>query len=258
MRRLTTVGGDGSPSWSPGASRVAFSRASDDECERPRLDCSQIWIVDRNGASPHPVTPRSVRAEAPDWSPSGDLIAYVEWDDRPGGPEIKTDIYAALPDGTGRRRLTTARAADDDPEWSPDGRQIVFSSERHGNWELYVMEADGARQRRLTRTSKADEYAPSWSPDGRRIAFWRRSTERESVVVMSLGGSRERTLTGRGKAALRPRWSPDGARIAYLRQTDSLALQEIWVMSATGTNKRRLVRGPYTQPEGLDWASGSG
>ncbi len=56
------------------------------------------------------------------------------------------------------------------PAWSPDGQKIAFASVRDGNQEIYVMNADGSGQQRLTRNTAGD-YAPAWSPDGRKIAF---------------------------------------------------------------------------------------
>src|SRR6185436_11226570 len=56
------------------------------------------------------------------------------------------------------------------PAWSPDGRKLAFVSERDGNAEIYVMNADGSAQENLTRQPANDSH-PAWSPDGRKIAF---------------------------------------------------------------------------------------
>src|SRR3954463_15286948 len=81
-------------------------------------------------------------------------------------------IHASLP-LTGDARASTDPVSDDEPAWSPNGRLIAFSSTRDGNGEIYVMNADGTRPRRLTR-NPLDDTDPTWSPDGRRIAFVRR------------------------------------------------------------------------------------
>ena len=70
------------------------------------------------------------------------------------------------------------------PAWSPDGRRIAFASGRDGNFEIYVINADGSRQRRLTRNTGRD-VGPVWSPDGRRIAF----ESNWQVYVMNADGS---------------------------------------------------------------------
>jgi TolB protein len=56
------------------------------------------------------------------------------------------------------------------PAWSPDGKQIAFTSNRDGNYEIYLMNADGSGQRNFTRHKSQDNFA-AWSPDGKRIAF---------------------------------------------------------------------------------------
>jgi TolB protein len=74
-------------------------------------------------------------------------------------PAIRTD-------GTGARQLTFTRGTDEWPAWSPDGKLIASTSNRDGNGEIYVMNADGSSQRNLTR-NPADDSQPSWVP-GRR------------------------------------------------------------------------------------------
>ena len=82
------------------------------------------------------------------------------------------------------------------PTWSPDGRKIAVVSGRHGpeNSEIYVMNADGSGQRRLTRNAAFDR-APAWSPDGRKIAFLRERDGKSGVYVMNADGSAQRRLT---------------------------------------------------------------
>jgi Tol biopolymer transport system component len=67
-------------------------------------------------------------------------------------------------DGTRLKKLTyNERVRDVDPMWSPDGRQIVFTTERDGNSEIYVMNADGSKQTNISR-NRGDDFAAAWRP----------------------------------------------------------------------------------------------
>jgi Tol biopolymer transport system component len=73
-------------------------------------------------------------------------------------------------DGANPRRLTSNASLDYWPAWSPDGKAIAFTSNRDGNYEIYVMTADGGSQRNVSMHPGQDNFA-AWSPDGRRLAF---------------------------------------------------------------------------------------
>ncbi|KYG79796.1 hypothetical protein AWW67_10795 [Roseivirga seohaensis] len=80
------------------------------------------------------------------------------------------DICIANIDGSNMIKLTNNKATDLHPEVSADGKQIVFMSNRDGNFEIYVMNIDGSNQKRLT-NNDVDDWDPSWSPDGAKILF---------------------------------------------------------------------------------------
>ena len=135
-------------------------------------------------------------------------------------------------------RLTTDPASDFDPTWSPDGTRIAFRSQRDGNDEIYVMNADGTCQRNLTNDA-VNDWSPAWSPDGTRIAFARFFDHNQftDVAVMNVDGSNlQRLTTASGEY---PTWSPDGTRIAFATARDGN--YEIYVMNAAGTDEIRLT-----------------
>ena len=139
------------------------------------------------------------------------------------------------------KRLTTSPAEDFDPTWSPDGSQIAFRSQRDGNDEIYLMNADGTCQVNLTNNPLSD-WSPAWSPDGTRIAFARfyDNNAFTDVTVMNADGSgRQRLTTSSGEY---PAWSPDGTHIAFSSARDGN--YEIYVMNADGSGQTRLTNNP--------------
>ena len=98
--------------------------------------------------------------------------------------------------------------------------QIVFSSERDGNPEIYVMDTNGGNQRRLT-NNPDDDWEPSWSPDGKRIAFSSDRDGASEIYVMDADGSNQLNLTNNNPGLdSSPSWSPDGKRIAFSSNRD--------------------------------------
>ncbi len=96
-------------------------------------------------------------------------------------------------------------------DWSPDGTEIAFASNRDGNVEFYVADADGSNERRLTENDRFD-FFPAWAPDGRSIAF--ATVEQKQIYVMNVDGSNERQLTAQGLSE-DPAWSPDGSQVVF-------------------------------------------
>jgi Tol biopolymer transport system component len=146
-------------------------------------------------------------------------------------------IYVMNANGSGQRRMV----AEGLPIWSPDGRKIVFERRRGltPNSDLYVMNADGSRLRRLTR-GPAYHGWPVWSPDGRKIAFQTQDGRGSGVYVIDVDGSGEQNLTGDGSSSS-PTWSPDGRKIAFSSARDGSG-PGIYVMNADGSDQRRLTR----------------
>ena len=97
-------------------------------------------------------------------------------------------------DGSGTRRLTSDSTSDFSPAWSPDSQQIVFSSDRDGNDEIYVMNTDGSNVRRLTHNNAVDAE-PDWSPDGSRFVFWSDRDGNVDIYVMDADGANVQRLT---------------------------------------------------------------
>ena len=147
--------------------------------------------------------------------------------------------------------LTNNPGDDKYPSWSPDGKQIAFSSKRDGNYEIYVMDADGGNLQNLTNNPNHD-VSPSWSPDGKRIAFSSNRDNRKGnfifeIYVMDADGGNQLNLTNNPFNDQSPSWSPDGKRIIFSARRpghfgNKFAItHEIYVMDADGGNQHRLT-----------------
>jgi dipeptidyl aminopeptidase/acylaminoacyl peptidase len=119
---------------------------------------------------------------------------------------------------------------------------IAFVSDRDGNGEIYVMNADGSDQRRLTHFRDFDGV-PTWSPDGRQLAYYTHlSHSRWIIQTMDADGGNQRALTDNDACDGAPFWSPDGARIAFTTAFDcDPDNREIVVMNADGSNQVKLT-----------------
>src|SRR5207244_703508 len=108
----------------------------------------------------------------------------------------------------GQKTPTDHAALDYPAGWAPDGSNILFETNRDGNYEIYVMNADGSSQVNLT-NNPASDADPAWSPDGSKIAFNSSRDGNVEVYVMNADGSSLRNLTNNPARDLRPAWSPD-------------------------------------------------
>jgi len=140
-------------------------------------------------------------------------------------------------------QLTTSVSGDGNPDWSSDGKQIVFNSSRTGNNEIWIMNADGSRQTQLTNTT-ANEGHPHFSPDSKQIVFWSERSGFREVWVMNSDGSAQAQITNdmlnTGGAA----WSPDASKIVYRRNNQS-GNSDIWIMDADGANQIQITNDAF-------------
>jgi len=132
--------------------------------------------------------------------------------------DVGHDIYLIDCDGENKVQLTDDPGNNNYPDWSPDGKKIVFESDRDGNREIYIMNADGSEQRNLSK-HPANDRRPAWSPDGKWIAF---SSDRgrlgnDEIFIQEMKGEKMYQITDDLHININPVWSPDGDRLAYVQ-----------------------------------------
>jgi len=168
------------------------------------------------------------------WSPNGGRIAFVE----PGG------VWTMSPAGTQKKRLTPGKGDTLAPNWSPDGKQIVFVdlAAKHGtNYALYVIGSNGRGLKKIVRGARYQNN-PVWSPSGKQIMFERTNW---LWTVKPNGRAQKRITTGTS-----PSWSPDGKSVAFDRNGD------VWAMNANGTGAHLVIEIP-SSTAGIAWSPDS-
>jgi tricorn protease len=179
-------------------------------------------------------------ARVPDISPDGTLVAF----------SYLGDVWVVPTIGGVARPVTMHEAHDTYPVFSPDGKWLAFSSNRHGSYDVFVVPVQGGKPRRLTYDSASD-IVSGWSPDGKNVLFASsRGTDFPSnyqLYSVPVEGGRVRHLgLDQGKEAV---YSPDGKQIAYVRGQGlwyrkgyrGSSNDDIWVCSADGSHNRQIT-----------------
>ena len=137
-------------------------------------------------------------------------------------------------DGTDVTQLTTNTEAIDYPAgWSKDGKQIIFSSDRDGDTEIFTMDSDGTNIRQITTNDDEDDFA-NLSPDGKQIAFYSDRDGDYEIFVANIDGTKVRQLTTNPAGDFDPKWSRDGSLISFT--SDRYGDEQIFVINTDGTN----------------------
>jgi|RhiMetdeSRZDD1v2_1073273.scaffolds.fasta_scaffold15917_7 TolB protein len=272
-RRLTeNTEGDALPKLSPDGKRIVFDSNRARGAGEP-ANTSDLFLMKADGKNQTLLT----RGSSATWSPDGKHIAFHR--SSSGGPcpvsspppfpgipgcPIKTDPGAAtwdsdifimrVPDddepGEEPINLTNSpNQIDDDPDWSPDGQKIVFTSHPDTDnvnnsihAEIYVLDLATGQTKRLT-FNLEEERAPTWSPDGKQIAYLCRAggADFEICVMNADDGTGQTALTNNLVLDATPAWSPDGQKIVFHRNVAGLGSAQLFVMKADGTDQTQLT-----------------
>ncbi|MCA9063433.1 MAG: PD40 domain-containing protein [Planctomycetaceae bacterium] len=195
------------PVWSPDGSRLLFAQHD--------LDTIFLFERDTETGAVQRLTDRNDPEYDAVYSPDGSQAAFSFDKTSPNQGDIEVyriDLKSKelKPVATGDGKLSHEEWAT----WSPDGKQIAFSSTREGNQELHVTEIDGGDWVRLTSDPGIDAH-PAWSPDGKSIAFSTNRWGDLEIATVAPDGTGLQRLTFSSGLDDYPAWSPDGSQLAY-------------------------------------------
>jgi len=226
-----------SVAWTPDGSRIVFST--------DRSGMFQLYMVPASGGTRREVPGAGSDARGIAVSVRGHRLAYVHL-------EVNPNIWrTAGPNATGPRlapaKLITSTRSQADCDIAPDGKKVVFTSDRSGSTEIWVSDSDGSNPVQLTSYGGPEGGSPHWSPDGRWIAFDVRPEEHSDVFVMGAEGGSPRRLTTSRFEDMVPTWSHDGRGI-YFASNRTGTLQ-IWKIASSGGEAQPVTRNGGFEPQ---------
>lgn len=217
----------------------------------------EIYMMDYDGANQTRITYNKVKDYMPAWSPDQRSIVYTSY--KRGNADLYIrNIYE------GTEKVVSTKGTNFSGAFSPDGKKLAFCStmSEDGNSEIYVLELETNRTKRLTFNSAIDT-APSWSPTGREIAFTsdRLGAGSPQIFIMDAEGANVRKISFGGSYFDAPAWSPWGDQLAFISRVDNLF--DIYVLNLRNNQIRKLTESnarnesPSWSPDGRHLAFSS-
>ena len=260
LRRLTVnLHQDTFPAWSPDGKKLTFD-SNRLRVTGEHINISDLWVMDSDGAQQTLLLSAPARRAGLRTARTSCSTLQLR-----AKASIKNDIGSALSDNdiftlniddciagacSALNITNDSQHIDDNPDWSPDGSRIAFTS----HWvldtgqdsetaEIWTMNPDGSGRMQLT-SNNEEERGPSWSPDGTKIlymcrALWLGSGTNFELCVMDVESRNVVVLTNNTTPDLTPNWTPDGSKIIFHRLIGGF--NQLHSMNSDGTNVQQLT-----------------
>jgi Tol biopolymer transport system component len=194
-------------------------------------DDSRLWRLSVKDGRPVPITAAGQSAYNPTVAPHGDRLAYVQGIANMNIWRLELN-GATRPTKARPTKLISSTRVQLFPQYSPDGKKLAFYSNRSGNGEIWVGDAEGQSSFQLTKSQSPHTAGPAWSPDGSLIAFDSRPYGHADVFVVRSDGALLRRLTMQSAENVRPSWTRDGKWVYF--SSDRTGTSQIWKVPANG------------------------
>ncbi len=218
----------------------------------------RVYLLSMDGTGATPMFAPGRAQSAPDWSPSGELLAF----DIGCGSNIAA-VYRVAPKGKKAVSRAIPKGMDGCAgSWSPDGERLAFEGTTDGyDFDVWVASADGSSGHSLTGGPGSDRD-PDWSPEGDRITFVSDRGGQDDLYVMGVDGRGVHVLYAGPGTERSPEWSPDGSQVVFASSGDdpcepaASGCFDVYVMDADGGDVSVLVAGegddldPTWSPDG--------
>lgn len=222
------------PSLSPDGQSVLYSAFREQ-------NVYEIYEMNLNSGNVKRLTNRLGVSNAPEVSPDGKRITFMR-----GNPNTQQNQIWIM-DRSGDNPENVPQSLGWDPTWSPDGKLILFASDRDGGVQLFTVSLKGSAIKRITNLPSIRGRS-DWSPDGSLIVTYSGEPWNREVYIMSADGSNVRPLTPTGGNSQGPSFSPDGQWVVFTAYFDKYGDDhgcEIYVIRVNGTDLRRLTNNSY-------------
>ena len=211
--------------WTPDGREIVYTAR--------RHGAQGLWRISAAGGQPRYLPESGQNVCCPNFAPSGGRMAYVQYANDTNIWRLDlTAVRSTNKQAASTKRLIASTLYEAEPQYSPDGKRIVFVSTRSGSQEIWVCGSEGERPMQLTDFRGPHAGTPRWSPDGRQIVFDCRLDGNADIFVINSEGGRARRLTSEPSEDILPSWSRDG-RWVYFCSTRN-GQPQIWKLPAEG------------------------